>query len=275
MAEDAAKEKAPEGSSGVDRRRFLKLALMSGAGLAAAAAVAKFATASEAGWDQEAPPEAGRRGRDWVMVIDLEKCDGCKECTYACQKTHSLPEGQEWIKVYSVEGENGSSYFLPRPCMQCEKAPCTSVCPVAATFTRDDGIVIIDADKCIGCRYCMAACPYNARYFNWGGTPELTPEQRAIYDPEMPVVHRRGTTAKCVFCAKWAREGKLPACSSGCPMGAIYFGDRGEDAVTNRDGETLRLSKLLRERSAFRWKEELGTEPRVFYLPPKGGSGGG
>jgi len=206
--------------------------------------------------------------RSWVMVIDLDRCDGCGVCTTACRTEHNVPSGQEWIKVYWVTDPEGARYPLPRPCMHCENAPCVNVCPVGATYVRQDGLVLIDHNRCIGCRYCMAACPYNARYFNWDGPLELTPEEQAAYRPEYPTVHRRGTVEKCVFCAHRADVGQLPACVEACPMKAIFFGDAREDAVSN-GSEVWRLSQVLRERGGFRFKEELGTKPRVFYLPPE------
>lgn len=203
------------------------------------------------------------------MIIDLSRCDGCGLCTIACGKAHFVPEGQEWIKVFKVKDEGGSEYFLPRPCMHCDNAPCVNVCPVGATYRREDGVILVDHTRCIGCRYCMAACPYSARYFNWG-EPAHTPDELAhSYSPEAPWPHRRGVVEKCVFCAHRSQEGKLPACVEGCPMHAIYFGDINEDVVTNNAGESLLLSRDLKERAAFRFKEELGTKPRVFYLPPR------
>jgi Fe-S-cluster-containing dehydrogenase component len=128
--------------------------------------------------------------------------------------------------------------------------------------------VLIDNDRCIGCRFCMAACPYGARSFNWGH-PHDPPEAAAEpYSPEQGFPRRIGTVEKCDFCPDMAAQGKLPACASGCPMGAIYYGDENEDAVTNSQGDTQRLSKLLVDRAAYRHLEELGTKPRVFYLPP-------
>ncbi len=257
---------SPVGDGG--RRRFLKLIAVGG-GLAAFGALrSKLPIEYLTGIPSDVTQPAPGANRAWVMVIDLNRCDGCGSCTAACSNEHLVPAGQEWIKVYEVEAEGGGKYFMPRPCMHCESAPCVNVCPVNATYTRSDGLVLINHDRCIGCRYCMAACPYNARYFNWDGSPELTPEQRAQYRPEHPVVHRRGTVEKCVFCAHRVDEGRLPACVEACPMKAIYFGDAREDAVSN-GSEVASLSKLIRQGGAFRWKEELGTRPRVFYLPPR------
>ena len=213
---------------------------------------------------------AGVPGRKWVMVIDLAKCDGCKKCTEACSAMHGVPADREWIKVFKMQdSHNTTPYWFPKPCFHCDNPPCTRVCPVDATFKRQDGIVLIDNTRCIGCRFCMAACPYSTRFFNWG-RPEEPPEiQNQPYSPEHGYPRRIGTVEKCDFCPEETAEGKLPCCTSGCPMAAIYFGDQNEDAVTNSRGETERLSKLLADRAGYRYMEDLGTEPRVFYLPPK------
>jgi len=183
---------------------------------------------------------------------------------------HFVPPGQEWIKVYTMRDNPAADpYWFPRPCMQCDNPPCVKVCPVSATWKREDGIVMQDTSRCIGCRYCIAACPYQARGFNWV-EPAATPERIGEpYDPEWNRVHFRGTTEKCIFCPALIKEGKLPACVAACPMGALYFGDREEDAVTNSQGETVRFSKLVVEQAGYRLLEELGTEPRVYYLPPR------
>ncbi len=264
---ESADGDAPLPANG-DRRKFLKLIVLGGGVAAISALRTQIPIERLFGVPQDVMEPAPGLPRSWVMVIDLNRCDGCGSCTAACANEHNIPAGQEWIKVYEAEAEGGGKYFLPRPCMHCEDAPCVNVCPVGATFVRNDGLVIIDHNRCIGCRYCMAACPYNARYFNWGGSPELTPEEMAMYRPEHPIVHRRGTVEKCVFCAHRVDEKRLPACVEGCPMKAIYFGDAREDAVSN-GSEVVSLSKLIREGSAFRMKEELGTKPRVFYLPPR------
>lgn len=213
--------------------------------------------------------------KSWVMLIDLKKCDGCEsinkppQCTAACNKAHFVPEGQEWIKVTRVEGEGGGSHWMPFPCMNCRKAPCVEVCPVGASYYDEEGIVLIDHRRCIGCRLCMAACPYQRRYFNWKAQ-EITPEMAFIeYSPEYPVPALKGTVSKCMFCAHNVKKGKLPACVAGCPMGALYFGDLERDAVVN-PVEALALSKTLAENNAFRYREELGTDPRVYYLPGYG-----
>ena len=211
----------------------------------------------------------GVPGRHWIMVIDLAACDGCGQCSTACAKSHFIPADREYLRIYKMQDSpNAAPYWFPRPCFQCDNPPCTRVCPVGATFKREDGIVLIDNERCIGCRFCMAACPYSARVFNWS-PPTNTPEETARgYSPEWGYPRRVGTAEKCDFCADMAREGKLPHCAGSCPMGAIWFGDENDDAVTNSAGKTVQLAKLLRDRNGYRFMEELGTKPRVYYLPP-------
>lgn len=260
---------------GLNRREFIKRT--AGAmGLAAALSsplvpVIKKARATSD--DNKTSPT--RKKRDWVMVVDLKKCEGCvtivtpPQCTQACIQGHYAPKGQQWIEVYEVELPGGGTYFLPTPCYQCENAPCVNVCPVAATYHDEDGVVLIDHNRCIGCRMCMAACPYHRRFFNWG-TPELPPEAAlADYSPLYPVPAVKGTVIKCMFCAHFLRDGKLPYCVTGCPMRALYMGDLNEDIASNGQ-EVVRLSRFLDDNNAYRYKEELGTQPRVWYLPGHG-----
>jgi Fe-S-cluster-containing dehydrogenase component len=219
--------------------------------------------------------EEARKGipnKKFVMVFDLAKCDGCKKCTDACQAMHYTESDREWIKVFKMQDASSTApFYFPKPCFHCDNPPCTKVCPVGATFKRQDGIVLIDNERCIGCRMCMAACPYSTRFFNWSH-PDPT-QTAAIgdvrYSPEQSVPRRMGTVEKCDFCPDMIRQGKMPACVTGCPMNVIYFGDQNEDAVTNSSGVTVKLSKLLEDNAGYRHLEELGTEPRVYYLPPK------
>ena len=250
------------------RRSFLAF-LMRGATLVAATGVAVKAAAARV-FPSVLPARSIAPGNQkWVMVIDLAKCDGCRDCTRACSAMHFVPPAQEWIRVYEIaDNPAAGPYFLPRPCMQCDNPPCVRGCPVGATFKRTDGIVMQDNDRCIGCRNCIAQCPYSARAFNWGEPPHTAQEMAVPYNIEYQYPHRKGVVEKCIFCPHLLREGKLPACAQKCSMGAIYFGDELEDAVTNSKGETIQLSKIAKRGAGFRLLEELGTEPRVFYLPP-------
>ncbi len=207
--------------------------------------------------------------RKWIMVIDLQKCVGCSACTIACIAENLLPPGVVYRPVIEEEiGEypNVSRRWLPRPCMQCDNPPCTDVCPVNATWKREDGIVVIDYDACVGCRYCVVACPYSARYFDFGedysdGTPERQPYDEAP-SPEYGRSWSRsgveGVTRKCQFCIHRLDAGMLPACVTTCIGGATYFGDK-------NDPDNM-VSELIASPRAMRLKEEQGTNPKVYYL---------
>ena len=205
----------------------------------------------------------------WCMVIDLRYCDGCESCTLACQERHFLTKDQTWIKVYTMTDADGGTYHMPRPCMFCEDPPCVYVCPVGATFRTADGLVLVDQNVCIGCRTCMAACPYEARYFNWTQPPQPARLPQPT-TPEYPVPQKKGTVGKCVLCADRIPHGELPACVSGCPMGVIYVGDLVTDVAVNSRGKTVKLSAFLKANDAVRFKEELGTHPRVYYITGHG-----
>lgn len=210
---------------------------------------------------------AGLPNRKFVMVIDLARCANARKCVEACQEGHLLPKDHEWMKLYLLQDDhNTAKYWFPRPCFHCDKPMCVSVCPVGATYKRPDGVVLIDNQRCIGCKFCMTGCPFSARVFNWKD-PEVTVPEGHVYDPETNIPAVEGTVGKCVFCADKLRKNELPRCVSACPMGVIYFGDLLEDSVTNGD-ETLRFSKLMVDRAGYRYREELGTLPSVYYLPP-------
>jgi Fe-S-cluster-containing dehydrogenase component len=215
----------------------------------------------------KAEARQGLPGRKFVMVIDLAKCKNARKCVEACQEGHMLPKDHEWMKLYLLQDDkNTAKYWFPRPCFHCDKPMCVSVCPVGATYKRDDGIVLVDNQRCIGCKFCMTGCPYSARVFNWKD-PEVKLPPDHVYDPETNIPPVEGTVGKCVFCADNLRKNLLPRCVTACPMGVIYFGDIIEDSVTNGE-ETVRFSKLMLDRSGFRYREELGTLPSVYYLPP-------
>lgn len=211
----------------------------------------------------------GLEGRKFVMVIDLAKCKNERKCVKSCQSAHQLKPDQFHINVLEMEDPNsGLNYFMPKPCQHCDNPPCVSVCPVDATFKRQDGLVLIDNERCIGCRFCIAACPYSARSFNWTDPKDEEKYKDVPYDMELNVPQKKGTVTKCAFSADRIRLGKLPYCVTSCPNGVYYFGDANEDLVTNgTTKETVRLSVLLKENAAFTLLPELGTKPSVYYLP--------
>jgi len=210
----------------------------------------------------------GIPGKKFVMVIDLSRCKNLKKCQEACNHAHDLNPGENWIKVDPMQaGEHTAPYWEPTTCMHCDEPPCVKVCPVDATFKREDGIVLIDSDRCIGCRFCMAACPYSTRVFNWS-EPEIPAEIASQpYSAETSIPQKKGTVGKCDFCADMTRMGELPHCVSACPNGVFAFGDLNEDTVTN-GAETFRFSDLIKDKAGYRLLEDLGTKPSVYYLPP-------
>ncbi len=229
--------------------------------------------------DHPASDSSEHRLRRWMMIIDLRLCDGCQsvglppQCTQACIEGHFAPRPMEWIEIFEEPhgdpADGGTTSFRPVPCQHCQNPPCTNVCPVGATFSTPEGVVLIDQDRCIGCRICMAACPYDRRFFNWGEPP--TPPEAALadYTPEHQVPARKGTVMKCDFCPDMARAGRLPYCAQACPNDAIYYGDLEEGLATN-GREVVDVRRFLAEHHATRLKEELGTEPRVFYIEGHG-----
>lgn len=211
----------------------------------------------------------GIPGKKFVMVIDLGRCRNARKCITACQKMHHQTEDIEWLQVKAMkDNPDGAPYWFPKTCFHCDNPPCVKVCPVDATYKRQDGLVLIDNDRCIGCKFCMAACPYSTRVFNWEEPeqPGLEHVHEMESSPETSVPARNGTVGKCDFCPDMVRQGKLPDCVTSCPNGVFYFGDENEDTVTNGD-ETIRLSQLLKDRAGYRYMEDLGTKPRVYYLP--------
>lgn len=215
-----------------------------------------------------AEARAGIDGKKFVMVIDLSRCKNVGACRSACNHAHGLGPGQNWIKVLPMkDADHTAPYWEPTTCMHCDEPPCVKVCPVDATFKRKDGIVLIDNDRCIGCRFCMAACPYSTRVFNWQ-EPVLDEAIAAQpYSCETSMPQKKGTVSKCDFCPDMSRMGKLPHCVSACPNGVFAFGDMNEDSITN-GSETFQLSELIRNRGGYRLMEDLGTKPSVYYLPP-------
>jgi len=224
--------------------------------------------------DQSRLQQMGREGlpgHRWVMVIDLAKCRNARKCIQGCQSAHHLRPYEYHINTLLMqESENTAPYYMPKPCQHCDNPPCVAVCPVDATFKRQDGIVLIDNERCIGCRFCVAACPYSARMFHWEEPLQVEGDKEKTYNIELNVPQKKGTVSKCLFSADRLREGKLPYCVSSCPNGVYYFGDENQDAVTNgTTKETFSLSELLRINGGYHLMPELGTKPRVYYLPPK------
>jgi Fe-S-cluster-containing dehydrogenase component len=275
------------------RREFLKKGLMAGAGVVAGGSlIAAYVDKSEKESGEKVKAlttdgqiievdkswiktprvsieesHQGIPGRKFVMVIDLAKCKNARKCVEACQKGHYLPKSQEFMKVYLLQDSDKSApYWFPKPCFHCDNPLCVSVCPVGATYKRSDGIVLIDSERCIGCKFCMTGCPYSTRVFAWKHYPEFD-EDKEPYSPEASSPGKEGTVSKCDFCPDLIRVGKLPYCAQACPMGVIYFGDIDEDTVTNGT-DTFKFSELIRDRAGYRYLEVLGTRPTVYYLPP-------
>lgn len=226
-----------------------------------------------------AKPAAARR---WVMVIDLRKCAGCHACTIACVAENKLPPGVVYRPVIEEEWgtyPNVGRRFVPRPCMQCDQPPCVPVCPVDATHKNEEGVVVVDYSQCIGCRACLTACPYGARTSDFGltYTQETPVEDGLIAGRETAAVYEKapsfeygtawpreehgspmGNARKCHFCLHRVKAGELPACVTTCIGRATFFGDA-------NDPSSL-VAGLIAQQNVARLKEELGTQPRVYYL---------
>jgi Fe-S-cluster-containing dehydrogenase component len=243
----------------ITRRDFIKLTVV-GASVLAGSQIFRRAQALET---------VSSNGRQWAMVIDQSKCTGCGYCTLACRAHNDIPPEISWNVVSKTGTVGAQDVYTPRPCMQCAHAPCVDVCPVKASTYRPDGIVKMDYDRCIGCRYCEIACPYGARSFNWIQFNGVNPSVPEWGQPE--VARRpRGVAEKCSFCYQRIDRGlalgltpgidedATPACSVVCPVGARQFGDL-NDPESN-------VSKLLHGRTSYRLREDLGTSPRVYYL---------
>lgn len=219
---------------------------------------------------QEDISDGEKSGVKWGMVIDLRKCVGCDSCTVACKAENRTPPGISYNVVLEEEiGEfpHVAKVNLPMPCMHCDNPPCVQVCPVRATFKLANGIVTIDNDRCIGCRYCIVACPYGARSFDFGESYEdemlgfndvTSPEYGIERGSREPGKTPIGTVRKCNFCLHRLERGEEPACVETCIGDARFFGDLNDPNST--------VSKLANSPRAFRLKSELGAGPNVIYL---------
>jgi molybdopterin-containing oxidoreductase family iron-sulfur binding subunit len=209
-------------------------------------------------------------------ALNLSICTGCRKCAEACHRenNHDRATNQSYIRVFemskgSIDFERGTAnydhpvpapgkYYMPVQCQQCDNPPCVNVCPVEATWKEPDGIIVVDYDWCIGCRYCEAACPYHARRFNWHEpeipADEVNPDQSYLSNRIRP----QGVMEKCTFCLHRTRQGKLPACLEACPTGARVFGN-----LLDPDSE---IRWVLENKRVFVLKEELGLRPRFFYF---------
>jgi molybdopterin-containing oxidoreductase family iron-sulfur binding subunit len=211
-------------------------------------------------------------------ALDLSRCIGCRRCVYACvdENNQSRNPQVHWIKVIQMEKEKGidfmhsdihynpevvpeeGHFYLPISCQQCRNPQCIKVCPTKATWQEEDGIVVVDYDWCIGCRYCMAACPYSARHFNWA-EPEIPEEElntATHYLGNRP--RQKGVVEKCTFCVQRAREGRYPACVEVCPVGARKFGN-----LLDPESE---IRYILENKRVLVLKAELNTQPKFYYF---------
>ena len=243
----------------VNRRKFLEKCFCASLGLSLMPALSVTDTCHAS--------ESGTNGHDdgslrYGMGINVKSCIGCGKCVTACKSENNVPKDpyyfRTWVERYIIrregevivespkggaegfpndvsEGDILRSFFVPKLCNHCKNAPCVQVCPVGATFTTEDGVVLVDTDYCLGCRYCIQACPYGARFFN-------------------PETH---TADKCTFCYHRLEKGLVPACVEVCPTQARIFGEV--------HGRSSRLTRFFRFNEIQVLKPDLNTEPQVFY----------
>lgn len=220
----------------------------------------------------------------WGMVIDLDKCTACQACVIACKAENNIPVVDasqsalgrtiQWIEITTIyEGEypNIKVRSIPRLCMHCDHPPCIKVCPVNATNKNEEGIIAQIYGRCIGCRYCLQGCPYTIKFFNFY-KPQWEKEERNYLNPDVSI-RPKGVVEKCTFCHHRLQKAKdqaraegrnlreedyIPACVQTCPADAMYFGDL--------DNPEHKVSQLIKGARVFRLLEDLGTEPKVYYL---------
>jgi molybdopterin-containing oxidoreductase family iron-sulfur binding subunit len=255
----------------VDRRKFLKIAGACALGLGTKPAI-DVLWRGELQAQQGIPNKGALVGTRWAMVVDVSKCkDNCVDCMQACHSVHNVPdigtkkEEIKWIwnEPYENAFPDQGDEFLTETarnknfiilCNHCLNPPCVRVCPTQATYKRkSDGIVMMDMHRCIGCRYCMAACPFGARSFNWREPRPYIKETNMGYP-----TRGRGVVEKCTFCEERLAVGKIPACVEACKTKCLVFGDLGDPKSEVRE--------LLRTHYTIRRKVHLGTNPNVYYI---------
>ncbi len=272
----------------IERREFIKYL----GGLAGLLLLGKYArptfafTGTEAALREETKERAvdglgtvANERNKFAMVVDVGACIGCRRCQWACKEENNIPDtiSPPWIEVFELKSEvdltghpslqelrEGATtsytksplegrWYLPVQCNHCDNPPCVKVCPVGATYKAEDGLVLMDYDECIGCRYCVVACPYSARRFNWT-KPELAQDKANPLVPVRPV----GVVEKCTFCVHRVRQGKLPRCVEVCPVQARHFG--------NPNDPESEVSRILKSNLSFRLLEEVHTDPQIWYI---------
>jgi len=248
----------------MDRRDFLKVTGGTLLAVSSGAYAFRFLTTTSASSAEESVGSArSATKRRWGMVIDLTKCrEGCTACLDACRHENNVAFHGDarwdihWIRKVGLEskiGDEAQEKSVILLCNHCDKPPCAQVCPVQATYKREDGIVIVDHHRCIGCRYCMIACPYNARYFNFKDSEEWHNEDH----PK----RSHGVAEACTLCAHRLDVGELPACVEACAKcgaGALVVGDLNDPHSD--------VARLVTTRATKRIREDLGTEPKVYYI---------
>ncbi len=211
--------------------------------------------------------EIGERSSQphWGMAVDQERCVGCWSCAVICKSENDIPLGMWWNRILTAGAALDTPastagrlemHWLPLACQHCDNAPCVKVCPVQATYRRADGVVMMDNERCIGCRYCMIACPYGVRVFNWGKA-----DRPNGLETGMVAARPIGTVEKCLICVHRLTDGQVPSCVWSCPAGARIFGDLNDP--------NSRISTVVREREATQLLEDRGTQPKVMYVAPR------